>query len=71
MTVKERSPQTVKERSEKLCGWIGMGEMMLAGEGQKWFFTLCAGKLQSSSLYVSKDLRALKGRLCKLAEERF
>lgn len=47
-----------------------MDEMVLAEEGQKCFFTLCAGKLQNSLLYLSKSLHALKGRLCKLAEEK-
>lgn len=47
-----------------------MDEMMLAGEGQKYFFTPCAGKLQNYMLHVSKGLWALKGRLWKLTDEK-
>lgn len=43
--------------------------MMLAGEGQKCFFTLCAGEMQNSLLHLSNSSHALKGRLCKLTEE--
>lgn len=47
-----------------------MDEMRLAGEDQKWFFTPSTGKLQDSLQYVSKCLHALKGRLCKVTENK-
>lgn len=57
-------------RSVKLCGWIGMDQMMLAGEDQKWSFNSCMGNLQKFLLYVSKGLHVLKQRFCKLTEEK-
>lgn len=57
-------------RLVKTCLLIGMDEMMMAGEGQKWIFTLRASKLKHSLIHLYKGLHALKGRLCKLAERK-